>query len=383
MGQPLSGPGLGLPLPQNLYPTALNNAPLDFATNRIGLAAGDALTLPAGDWYLTGGNYSVMQYLDPLTNSWSMGSDCAWTGGVRFIKSDGFTSRIANMTACPIGAEVTNGGSNYVQGSTTVTPTTGNSTWSPIVGGQLSITSLSVNGSGYGIAPLVFIAAPPGPSNNSNSVGGMAAFGYSTINAGGCVTTITLLNPGAGYPSVPTIAILPDPFDPNLSSTTAITAATVVATVVGSGQITGVICTNPGAPLSTISTLTLTPGGVGSTAAISPIVMQTVTGISVTTAGTGYSVTPYLTTSGGVPTASTYTNPSSAHTAFRPRPAQIALTTVANSCVSGVSVIYDGGLFEGTPLPLVLSGAAGGSSAAVVTLTMGSVTDFIGLQPAP
>ena len=41
MNAPLSGPGLGLPLPANLYPSELNNAPYDFATNKVCLAPGE------------------------------------------------------------------------------------------------------------------------------------------------------------------------------------------------------------------------------------------------------------------------------------------------------------------------------------------------------
>ena len=43
MTQGLSGPGIGLPLPQNLYPSYLQNAPIDTPTNKVALAAGDAI----------------------------------------------------------------------------------------------------------------------------------------------------------------------------------------------------------------------------------------------------------------------------------------------------------------------------------------------------
>ena len=67
MPAPLSGPGVGLQLPQNLYPTELANAPFDFSNPNISLAPGDAIPLPAGTWYLDLGLYSVLQYLDPVT----------------------------------------------------------------------------------------------------------------------------------------------------------------------------------------------------------------------------------------------------------------------------------------------------------------------------
>mgnify|MGYP001611893250 FL=1 len=69
MSQRIAGPGLGLPLPQQLYPTALYNMPPDAATNRIALAPGDTLPIPAGDWFVNLGQYCVLQFLDPVTNT--------------------------------------------------------------------------------------------------------------------------------------------------------------------------------------------------------------------------------------------------------------------------------------------------------------------------
>ena len=93
MTQRIAGPGLGLPLPQNLYPTQLNNAPPDVSTNRIALAPGDTLPIPAGDWFVNLGQYCVFQFLDPVTNIWNMGPNAAWQGGHQFVVSDGFNVR--------------------------------------------------------------------------------------------------------------------------------------------------------------------------------------------------------------------------------------------------------------------------------------------------
>ena len=73
----LSGPGVGLPFPQNLYPSELNNAPLDASTNRIALAAGSTFVLPRGEW-LVSSSYSIIQFLDPVTGVWMMGSAHGW-----------------------------------------------------------------------------------------------------------------------------------------------------------------------------------------------------------------------------------------------------------------------------------------------------------------
>src|SRR5208337_86148 len=98
MPVPLAGPGQGLPFPQNLYPSELLNAPYDPSSNRQALAPGNSIVLPAGDGYI---------------------------------------SRIANLTGCPVSASVTSYGSAYVQSTTSITVAGGTSTWLPIVGGQL------------------------------------------------------------------------------------------------------------------------------------------------------------------------------------------------------------------------------------------------------
>ena len=69
MTQRISAPGVGLPLPQNTYPTALQNAPYDLGTNQITLAAGDAINVPAGEWFVGLGMYLVLQFLDPITGT--------------------------------------------------------------------------------------------------------------------------------------------------------------------------------------------------------------------------------------------------------------------------------------------------------------------------
>lgn len=381
MPQPLAGPGLGLPLPQYLYPTELFQAPYDFSSNKLALAPGDAIPLPAGDWYIGGGSYCVEQFLDPVNNTWSFTSTAGWHAGPRFVKSDGFTIRFANLTGCPVGAEVTGGGSAYVQSSTTVSPSAGNSTWAPLVGGALSLTTINNAGSGYGVAPLVLIPAPAGPTSNPNGVGGIAASAYATI-ANGTVSGISFTNQGAGYQSAPTAVVLPNPTDPNINS--GITAATVTLGLTGAGTLTGVLCTNSGAPLASVAGLTLTAAGAGTGATLSAIVMQTVTGASVTAGGGGFgAANAMLTTLGGVPgSGTTLLNPEKLNLAWRPRMAQIGLAQTAGALTS-VAAIYDGGLFLGTPTPIVLSGLGAPTTAATVTLTMGSTPDVITLQPAP
>lgn len=387
MPSPLSGPSVGLPLPQNLYPSELGAgiAPYDLSTNSICLYPGEALPVPAGDWYVSPGMYLVLQFLNPVTGTWALGSGAAYQRGVSFVKSDGFNYRVANLTGCPVSASITAYGTNYVQASTTVTttPSTGGSTWLPIVGGQLGTTgtfSIDVpsKGAGYGIAPLVFIPPPPGPINNSNGVGGVPAAGYATI-ASGTISGFSFTNPGAGYPSAPTPVVLPSPFDPNLS--TGITNGSIAFSLTGSGSVCAVLCTNPGAPLANPANFTLTINGAGSGATCTPNVLQTVTAASVSGVGTGFgaSTTVLMTTVGGIPGTGTITNnPDGLKLGWLPRPAQIGVTTNAGGTLTAqVGTIYDGGLFLGTPAAFV------GTTNATIALTMGSTPDNVVLQPAP
>jgi len=138
MGQRISGPGVGLALPQNLYPSELPNANLDTSSNKVTIPAGAAIPVPAGEYFVGLGMYLLLQYLDPITNTWVTGASGGWEGPTNYVFSDGYNVRVANLLACPIGAVITNAGSGYVQASTTIAVTGGGgSTWAPIVGTQL------------------------------------------------------------------------------------------------------------------------------------------------------------------------------------------------------------------------------------------------------
>ena len=390
MAQYISGPGVGLPYPQNLYPSELYGAPPDAATNKITLAPGDTLPIPAGDWFVNVGQYCVLQFLDPVTNIWSLGPNAAWSGGHQFVVSDGFTVRVANLLGCPVSATVTApGNGSYVQASTTITATGGTSTWVPIIGGAFAASILGY-GAGYGVAPEIFIPAPPPASNNVNGVGGVPAQAYAAI-ASGTVSGVTMTNPGAGYPSGVTVVLIPSATDPNLS--TGITNATVYFSLVNAGSITGVLCTNPGVAI-TPANITLTVAGAGANGTVTANVLQTVTAGSVSGFGAGYgTVAALLTTVGGVPSTGSITqNAEGLGLSWRPRPAQIGLAvTGATGCLAAqLGTIYDGGMFLCSSAPNyaiitqpVTSGSLVSLTGATIALTMGSRPDIVTLQPAP
>lgn len=381
----LSGPGIGLPYPTNLYPSELNNAPQDASSNRMTLAPGDTFVVPAGDYIFGLGMYTVMQFLDPITNVWVTAAGSAFTRGMSFVSSDGFTVRLANLTGCVVSASVINGGTGYVQSTTTITAigafTGAIPTLLPIVGGALAVSggTLTANGANYGLPPIVMIAPPPPAQTNPNGVGGIPATGYAVI-ANGTVSSISITNPGAGYPSAPVASIVPSPFDPNLSS--GITAATVAFSLTSAGVIMGALVTNNGSPLAngSLASVTLSIGGAGASGSLTANVMQTVVSGTVSGTGTGYGTAVNILTTGGAPVQGTITNgPFFNYLEFEPRPANISAPSVT---AGAVAAVYDGGLFESAPTFTVL-GALGASVAPTLAMIMGGRPDIVILQPGP
>ena len=334
MAQIISGTGQYPPRPQFLYPSELYNAPIDTPSNEIQLAAGAVLPIPAGNWMLRPGPYTQVQWLDPITGIWRLSS--ANSAPSRFIQSNGQNWRIANLTGCAVSAVIAGGGSGFSSSTATITANVGGSTWSPIVGGSLSVSTVNVGGSGFTVPPLVLISAPP--------FGGIPATAYATL-ASNTVASVSLTNFGAGYLTAPNAVLVPSPADPNFGSIKQ-ASVTLVLNAATSTAITGALCTNNGAALATISALTLTAaGGAGSGATITPVVMQVMTGGSVVAAGAGFTGGALLTTVGGVPASvSAIVNPAVELTNFIPRQAQ-ALMAVGTGTLVSISAIYDAGLF--------------------------------------
>ena len=371
--QLISGPGVGLQLPQNLYPSELYNAPYDLSTNYVALNAGDALPIPSGRYMVDVGSYALLQFLDPVTGIWRQESPART--GPQVVYGDGFTRRVANLTGCPVAAVVANGGTSFVQSTAVITATTGGSTWQAIVGGSLSVVSVGAAGANYSEAPLVFIPAPPSP--------GIQATGYATL-ANGTVASVSLTNFGAGYTTAPTAVLLANPTDVNFGS---ITQATVVLGVTNAGVITGALCTNPGAPLATLTALTLTAsGGSGSGATITPQILQSVKSVSVVAAGAalGTVAAPakIVSTGGGALSVSAITNPIVELTGFKPRSFDGIGICGSTGTITSVTVL-DGGLFLQAPTAAICPGAGGGSAPtlASLTFTMGNQIDTVLLQP--
>ncbi len=366
------GPGVSLPPPQILYPAVLANDPYTMGGNKVSLAAGESIQVPAGDWFIDLGKYSILEVQDPVGIAAISQTSGSWMPirtqrGSFVLRTDGVNYRISNLTGCVVGAIVTQKGKSYVQASTTITPSTGNSTWQPVVGGAIQSISLTGLGANYGQAPVVYIPAPPAP--------GIQATAIATISAG-ALTGITVVNQGAGYTTVPAITILPNPFDLN----TPTTAATAAAALSSPTILTGAILTNSGAPVAT--TMTLTVAGGNSSGTLTPVFLTTVSALSLTAFGSGAYTQAALSTIGGSgPSGNAFTY----STEFIPRPLQ-AIVSLSAGVAGGPPTIIDGGMFLSSPTPLVgyygggpASSAAG--NAITVQITQGSATDTVTIQP--
>jgi hypothetical protein len=368
MAGPLAGAGQTL-INQGLYPANLTNGELYPSGNEVSLAPGQQLPIPRGRYWVQLGGYMVLQFYDPVTTTWRSLSSSRVSPVL--VDSDGFNFRVANLTGCAVAALVTNGGSAYVQGSTTITPSAGNSQWIPVVGGRVSTTiSITAAGAGYTVPPLVFFPPPPSPGVQASAV---------AVISSGTVSSITVLNQGAGYATAPVPAILPNPTDPALASGAITSQATATTTLVGAGTLSAVLCANPGSSFSTVPSLTI--AGAGTLAAATIVPMWTITSTSITSGGAAYTTNTALTTIGGVPSATpAYTNPETELTGYIPRPAQIGIAAATGGTITTIGTIYDGGLFVGTPTALVTGAAP--TTPATIALTLGSVNATAIMQKA-
>lgn len=343
-------------------------------TNTMALQAGNGLLIPAGGW-MVGKKYARVQQLDPVSGIWrNIGDDGPWS----VVQSDGFNTRLMNQTGCAIGALITNAGSAYTS-APTVTPSAGSSLWQAIIGGAINTTvTVVAGGSGYVYPPLVQFSAPANP--------GIPATGYCTLSSG-AVSTVTVVDQGAGYTIAPTVTFVNDPREGlNGLGTGAGAAATAVLT--GAGTMTGLVCLDHGTPLTSLPTLSFSGGG-GSSAAATVLMDWSVTGGAVTTAGAAYSagagfalVTAVNRLTAG---SAAITNPTFMANLLRQRPAQILFPTSSGGALTATGLqVADGGHYTFAPAAgdiIIDGGTAIITTAALVTLTVGGITDVVSMIP--
>src|SRR6266567_7494406 len=140
----------------------------------ISLVPGQVSLIPQGQWVVTSGLYSQVQYLDSGMQAWR---NLRPDRGPSIVSSDGTNYRVANLSGCPVGAVVTNAGTNasnaagFYPAVTTagIAPTTGysvvasagGSTWNMWVGGAIATNpTITTAGTLYTAAPLLVVLPP-------------------------------------------------------------------------------------------------------------------------------------------------------------------------------------------------------------------------------
>ena len=358
------------------------------ANNVISLPAGTTYLVPPGNYQINLGPYTELQYLDPVTGIWRTQ---LWPGQDGQFQCDGANQRLANLTGCPVAAVITSGlctGSVTGIGTTAttvvVTPSSGSSTWCPVVGGALSTTCLtgttgSTVGAGYLYPPMAIISAPP--------PGGLQATAHVT----GIPTTGALLaaqviidNQGAGYPvkstgvSTATITFVNDPRD------TVGAGATVILAATGTGALTALYPLNQGLPLTGVPTIAFNTGVCAATVVMNFTVTAFVTGLTGLVFSTGGQV-ELISVGNVLGSANTWTNPIHEKLATFPRPARISIAAGSTVTTTG-AIIEDAGFgiqLVPTLQPIGMVISLTGNLTGVVqnVATVGGTLDYSWLQP--
>ena len=357
------------------------------ATNAQTLPAGETYVIPPGNYFAQMGAYSELQFLDPVTGIWRTQIAAGDTG---VIQCDGANFRLANLTGCPVAAVITSAtltgavtGIGATATTITVTPSSGSSTWAPVIGGAISATCVtgvtgSSVGAGYLFPPTCIVSAPP--------PGGLQATAHCTVTGGTLLAAqVTIDNQGAGYPvastgiSTATITFVNDPRD------TVGTGATVRLGATGTGQLTGLYPLTQGTALAGAPTLAFSTGVATATAIMNFTVTAIASGATNTaTYATG--TTPIVTTIGNITSAvPVWTNPIHEKGATFPRPARIQAGLASNVVTGTGSVVEDGGFgIQAAPSAIVIGqllAITGVTGNVAPALTVGGVTDTSWLQP--
>lgn len=338
----------------------------------VALAGAQAYLVPSGQYLLSLGRYTSLEWYDSNLNAWR--ATQTHTGNQQF-QSDGTNWRLFNRTGTPVGAIITTLGTGYTSAPTATISGTGGSLWQVIVGGAINTTVTVTTAGLYNYVPTLIFSPPPD--------GGVTATGIAVLSAG-AISSVTVNNRGAGYVTAPTITIVPDPRE---------TAAgggvlTVNATLSTSTIPTAVICTDPGTTaLTALPTLTFAGGG-GTGLAATVIMNWAVTGFTVGTAGVLYGTSqPFTVTGAGLFNQSTAaagdTNPQLNLGLTKPRNFLITGTSTAGGAVTATGAIIEDAGWGIQRVPNGIITAGGDTiptTAGVVTMTVGAITDVSYIQ---
>lgn len=370
----------------------------------ITLAPGQVFILPAAQWQVATGRYTLPQWYDTNVSRWR--NFTTQPGQVVTISSDGQNFRIANLTGCPVAAVINNlGAGNATNGynTITVTPSAGNSTWGTLVGGSLNVSQGVVFGTANGNFSLPPIPVWQ-PSANQTFPFVPPTFCVAINAANGNIVACNIVNQGAGLTGPGTLTFVQQAGDTNPGNAN----ITLNSTLAHSGNLTALWPLTPGqngnTGLQSVPTLTFNVGG-GMAANV--IMNFTVTGLAngVGNVGANYgnaqpvifiSANGRMSGVGLAPSGvggnsnSLLVNPDYDINFTQPRMAWLT----GNSCSTGVLgngnvMVQDGGFgLQAVPIMAAIPANANGNGAGasgwvqgVFTAVVGGVNDTSYLQP--
>lgn len=374
----------------------------------------------SGQYYVDLGQYSVLQAYDAGLNYWRNVN--VQENRIVTVSADGFNYRITNTTGCAIGAIITNAGSglpngfygytqfgagqgvavNIINGFATagnsgftITPSAGGSLWNAIIGGAVNTTlsfsgtvfngNLGVNnafgaatggvtasgGTGYTRPPVIVFTPPP----NQGQQPCILPTAVCTIS-GGVINAITVTNQGAGMLGLPGIVVIPQPGD-TVGGGAIIGWLTANAGQVGSGTLLAMWPAYYGTALTAVPTFTFSPA---STVAATAVMNFSVTGITNTTAGVGYTNAYGLFQGGMAVGTPANTNPIYDKALSGP-PIWPVLSIVATTAVTTLAGSFGGVNIQAVPTLAFGTQLAAGTvtTVAVQTPTVGGQNDVVTL----
>lgn len=272
-----------MPINQIGFPGAKQNTPrLNFGQNSgqqyiaplyaampMTLLPGQTFILPATQWQVACGRYTLVQWYD--TNSFRWRNFTTQPGQMTTVSSDGTNYRIANTTGTPVAAVINNvGASNATNGYNTigVTISAGNSTWGTLVGGSLNTTLTLTSNGNYSLAPLALWT----PAANQTYPFIPPTFCFS-VTANGNITGANVVNMGAGLTGAGNLTLIQQPGDTSPGGA----VVTMNATLTNSGNLTALWPLTPGTEVTAVPTFTFNVGG---SMAANAIMNFTVTGLA-------------------------------------------------------------------------------------------------------
>jgi hypothetical protein len=405
----------------------------------VALAAGEAFLLPAGQGVigsfgsvlnpqlasgniLTGqyviqlGLYTTLQVYDYGLNYWR---DIQVTPlSLVTVSSDGTNYRIANTTGTPVGALITaagsggtngfygyslgsggsasapastiqNGVTTVGNGAFTITPSAGGSLWNAIVGGAINTTisvsgtvynngpfggtgvsSVSSGGSNYTRAPAILFTPPP----NQGSQPYILPTAVCTISAG-AINSVTVTNQGAGLLGLPGITVVNFPGDVT-GGGAVLGWLSANSAQVGSGTVLAMWPAYGGTALTAVPTFTY--GGTSNPAPTATAIMNfTITSITNTTPGVGYTAA-YAVVQGGV-VSGTAANTNPILDKALSVPVYPPLSVAATTGVTTLAGPFGGVNFQAVPTIAVGTQSTAGtvSTVAVQTPAVGGASDTV------